>query len=101
MTGESFGTSAAPAVRVKAMRAVATVRKRVVVMGKSSARLRHDGGDRLGLLDSGEAQVEALELVGQPFVVDAAQPQHGRVQVADVDRVLDAAVAQLVGRAVG
>ena len=37
---------------------------------------------------------------GQPLVVDAEQVQHRRVQVVDLDLVLDGVVAVLVGRAV-
>ena len=36
----------------------------------------------------GQAEVAALELEGQPLVVDAEQVQHRRVQVVDVDDVL-------------
>ena len=49
----------------------------------------------------GQAEVAALEAVGQPLVVDAEQVQHRGVQVVDVDDVLDGVVAELVGRAVG
>ena len=47
--------------------------------------------------DVGQAEVAALELVGQPLVVDAEQVQHRGVQVVDVDDVLDGVVAELVG----
>ena len=35
----------------------------------------------------GQAEVAALELVGQPLVVDAEQVQDRRLEVVDVDRV--------------
>src|SRR5262245_25571038 len=51
--------------------------------------------------DVGQAEVAALVADGQFLVVDAQQAQHGRVQVVDLDDVLDGVVAQLVGGAVG
>jgi len=43
--------------------------------------------------DAGEAHVEALVAVGEAGVVDAERVKHGGVQVADVDGVLNGAVA--------
>ena len=48
----------------------------------------------------GQAEVAALELVGQPGVVDAQAVQHRGVQVVDVDRVANDVVAVVVGLAV-
>ena len=50
--------------------------------------------------DVGQAEVAALEAVGQPLVVDAEQVQDRGVQVVDVDGVLDGVVAEVVGLAV-
>lgn len=47
--------------------------------------------------DAGETHVEALELRGEPVVVDAQQGEHGGVQVVDADGVLVGAVAELAG----
>ena len=44
--------------------------------------------------------VEALKFHLQLFVVDAEEVEHGGVQVADVDRVLDDVVAEVVSIAV-
>ena len=52
------------------------------------------------LLDPGQPDVEALELVRQPLVVDPQAVQDRGVQVVDVDRVLDHVVAEVVGLAV-
>ena len=48
----------------------------------------------------GQAEVAALELVGQPGVVDAQQVKDGGVQVVDLDRVADDVVREIVGLAV-
>ena len=48
----------------------------------------------------GQAEVAAGVAVGQLLVVEAEQVQHRRVQVVDVDLVLDRREAELVGRAV-
>ena len=50
--------------------------------------------------DVGQAEVAALELVGQLFVVDTESVQHRRLQVVHVHRVLDDVVAVIVGLAV-
>ena len=52
-------------------------------------------------MDVGQAVVAALELEGQPGVVDAQAVEDRGVQVVDVDRVLDDVVAEVVGLAVG
>ena len=49
----------------------------------------------------GQAEVAALEAVGQLLVVEAQQVQDRRLQVVDVDRFLGGVEAQVVGRAVG
>ena len=51
--------------------------------------------------DVGQAEVAALEAVGQPRVVEAEQVQDRGVQVVDVDLVLDGVEAEVVGLAVG
>ena len=48
----------------------------------------------------GQAEVAALEAVGQLGVVEAQQVQDRGVQVVDVDLVLDDVEAELVGLAV-
>ena len=48
----------------------------------------------------GQPVVAALELEGQPRVVDAEQVQDRGVQVVDVDRVGGDVVAEVVGLAV-
>src|SRR5437588_7122267 len=45
----------------------------------------------------GEAEVAALELVGEPLVLDAEQVEHGGVQVVHLDDVLHGVIAQVVG----
>src|SRR5262245_31686969 len=49
--------------------------------------------------DVGEAEVAALETIRQLQVIEAEQLQDGRVQVVDVDRLLDDVPANLVGLA--
>ena len=51
--------------------------------------------------DVGQAEVAALEAVGQPQVVEAEQVEDRRLDVVDVDAVLDAREAELVGLAEG
>src|SRR5205823_3686168 len=48
----------------------------------------------------GEAEVAALEAVGQPRVLDAEAVQDGRVEVVDRHRVFGNVVAVVVGRPV-
>src|ERR1043165_1400811 len=56
--------------------------------------------DDLGLLHAGELGVEALVAVGQALVVEAELVEDRRVEVADVDGILDDVVAEVVGLAV-
>src|SRR6476661_6557103 len=58
--------------------------------------LRHHLRDSIAL-DVGQSEITALESIGQLLVIDAQQLQHGRVQIVDVDRVLDHVVAEVVG----
>ena len=51
-------------------------------------------------MDVGQAEVAAGVAVGELLVVEAEQVQDRRVQVVDVDLVLDRLEAELVGRAV-
>src|SRR5438445_9165744 len=46
--------------------------------------------------DIGEAELAALELVGETRVIDAHQVEDGGMQVVDIDRVLSHVVAQVV-----
>ena len=48
----------------------------------------------------GQPEVPAAVTVRQPLVIQPHQVQHGRVQVVDVDAVLDRLEAEFVGRAV-
>src|SRR5260370_13568170 len=57
-------------------------------------------GDHLAV-DVGKAVIAALEAVGQLLVVQAEQVQNGRLEVMDVDRILDDVIAQLVSCAEG
>ena len=49
----------------------------------------------------GEAEIAALETISQPFVIQAEAVQDRRVEVVDVNRILDDVVAVIVGRTVG
>ena len=51
-------------------------------------------------VDVGEAEVAALEAVGQFLVVDAEQMEHGRVEIVDRDDVLDGVITEIIRRAV-
>ena len=48
----------------------------------------------------GQPVVAALEFVGEAFVVNAEEVQHGRLEIVDVDFVLDGVEAEFVARAV-
>ena len=63
-------------------------------------RSAHHLLDDARLLDAGQPLIEPLVAVGEALVVDAEQVQHRGVEVADVDRVLDDVVAEVVGLAV-
>src|SRR4051812_46812354 len=47
----------------------------------------------------GQPEVAAAVAVGELFVIEAEQVQHGRVQIVDVDAVFDALAAVVVGLA--
>ena len=51
------------------------------------------------MLHAGETLVEALVLVGEAVVPVAEEVEHGGVKVADVERVFDDVVAEVVGLA--
>ena len=51
--------------------------------------------------DVGQAEVAALETVGEPGVVEAEEVEDRGVEVVDVDLVLDAGEAEVVGLAEG
>ena len=67
--------------------------------------LQRSGGSGQDRLDDlavnvGQAEVAALEAVGQPCVIDAQEMQDRGVEVVDLDRVLDDVVGEVVGLAV-
>ena len=74
-------------------------RVRWVNMGELGRRSGHQRLHHAGRFDAGEAEVEALRLEGEALVVDAKQVQHGGVEVADLNRVLDDVVGEVVGLA--
>ena len=51
--------------------------------------------------DIGEAEVAALEPVGEPLVVDAHEMHEGGLKIVDVDFVHHGIHAEIVGRAIG
>ena len=51
-------------------------------------------------LDAREPCVEAAEVGAEPGMVDPEAVQDGGMKVAEVDRVLDHVVRELVGRAI-
>ena len=51
-------------------------------------------------LDAGEALVETLELVAEPLVIEAELVEQGRGEIADVHRVLDDVVREVIRLAV-
>src|SRR5437588_305239 len=52
-------------------------------------------------VDPGQADVQALILEPEPSVIDAAEVEQGGMEIADVDHVLDGAIAEVIGGAVG
>lgn len=50
---------------------------------RNDGELGEDAIDDVGPFDSGEAEVEALEAIGESLVVDAQQVQHGGMHVMD------------------
>src|SRR6185503_275283 len=52
-------------------------------------------------LDAGEPLVEALEAVAEPLVIEAKQVEERRLEVADVHRILDDVVGEIVRLTVG
>ena len=71
----------------------------VTIDGSLSA-LRQNSFHDLGWLNSGEPLVEALEFVGEQFVMDPELVQEGGVQVSDVNGVFHDVVGEFVGFAV-
>ena len=47
-------------------------------------------------MNIGQSEVPTLEAIGQAFVVDPEQVQHGGVQVMDMDFVLHGTVAKFI-----
>ena len=56
--------------------------------------------DHVRRLDAGQALVEPLVAVREPAMVEPQELEHGGVEVADVHRVLDDVVGEVVGLAV-
>ena len=52
-------------------------------------------------MNVGQAELSALVLERQAFVINSHQVQDGGVQVVDVDRVLGDVVAERIGLSVG
>ena len=48
----------------------------------------------------GQPEVAARVAIGQSLMIEAEQVQDGRLQIVDVDLLLDRLKAELVGRAV-
>ncbi len=88
---ERGGTASVPVHRGNA---------RVVLRRPGELDLREDFGDHSLRFDAGQALIEALELEGESFVVDAQAVQDGRIQVVDVAGVRRDVVAEVVGFAV-
>src|ERR1051325_782652 len=73
----------------------------VAAAGERQAwRSGQDGFDNI-TVDVGEAEVAALETVGELLVIDAEKMEQRGVKVMDVHDVLDGVVAEFVGLAVG
>ncbi len=51
--------------------------------------------------DIGQAEISSLEAVSQLLVIESEEVLHRRMEVMDLDHVIDCAVAQVVGCAVG
>src|SRR5262245_51299159 len=51
-------------------------------------------------LDAGKLRVEPAELVGKARVIDSQAVENRRVEITEVDRILDDVVAKIVGLAV-
>ncbi len=62
---------------------------------KSSSRQQL--GDHPGRFDAGEADVQPLKLIAQPRVIDAAEVEDRRMEIAHVQHIVHGAVAELVG----
>ena len=63
-------------------------------------RLRQDRFDDFRRLNSGQAEVEPLELVREPHVIDAQQMQHGGMKISHMHFVFDGVVAEFIGLAI-
>src|SRR5262245_40228000 len=81
-------------------RSAASVRRRAWTAGvfMEARTISRSGQDALDYfpVHGGEAEVPALVLVGELQVVDPEAAEDGRVQVVDVDRVLDHVVTEVV-----
>lgn len=52
-------------------------------------------------VDIGQAEVTALEAIGELLMVDPQTVEDGGVQVMDVNRILDHVVTEVIGLTVG
>src|SRR4051812_41527682 len=80
-------------------RATATLaqpRQKAPINSRSSQQIADD----VGGLDAGQLLIEPLMANGESLMVEAQEVQHGGVKVADVDRILDDVVGEIVGFAV-
>src|SRR5437667_10897681 len=58
-----------------------------------------DGFDNF-TADIGQTKIAALRAISQLFVIDTQEAEHGRVQIMDMDRVINSIVTQFVGTAI-
>ena len=65
-----------------------------------TGRLRQDLADDASGLDAGQLGLKALEVVGEPLVVDAEEVQARGLEVSDVYPVFNDVVGELVGFAI-
>lgn len=63
--------------------------------------LGEDFVEDAGWFDTSEALIEALESVGEAFVIDADEMEGGGVEVANLDGMIDGVVAKVVGATEG
>src|SRR5438445_1346076 len=61
--------------------------------------LGEDGFDNF-TADIGQTKIAALRAISQLFVIDTQEAEHGRVQIMDMDRVINSIVTQFVGPAI-
>lgn len=74
-------------------------RRRLVFCGWRC--LREDVFDGVVFFDAGETEVEAVDAVGEVFVVEAEGVEDGGLDVVDVDGIFDGVEAEFIGLSVG